>query len=84
MIELAAHNREDARIEMKRISKQHPGKYCVPCACFGIFLHVLGKLHVNAPSDTPIGLKFYYLNGVEKPFTEAQRIACQQATPALI
>lgn len=69
--------------EAKRIaqaySKEHPESYVTLFACFGLYLSATKRLHVNAPADS-IG-DCYWKAGIEKPFTESQRIQDQLHTP---
>ena len=77
----AADTLEDSKVMAERVSRQNPGKYITLYSCFGLFIEVASRLSVHAPSDSVGGC--YWLNGKEKRFTEAQRIADQQATPTL-
>ena len=81
MIKLS-NSLEEAKKEALALSLENPGKYITLCACFGIFAEVRSRLHVFSPSDSWF-CDVYWLNGKEKPFTKKQRIACQNATPAL-
>lgn len=72
-----------ARAEAKEISRQHPGKYVTIRTCFGLFVSISDRLHVFAPSDAHAAFKFYYLNGIEKPFSKAQTIRDQNLTPTM-
>lgn len=77
----AGNTLDEARAFAARLSLERPGMYVTLYACFGIFAKAEKRLHTFAPSDS-IG-DSYWLNGKEKPFTSAQRIADQNATPTL-
>lgn len=62
-------------------SLEHPGKYVTLYACFGLYAQMSSSLHVFAPSDSVGGV--YWLNGLERPFTDSQHGEDQRATPAL-
>ena len=76
----------DARAEALRISIAHPTLYVTIGSCFGWIVSTSKRLNVFAPSDyaDPFGRTgTYWLKGVEKRFTEKQRIADQNATPMM-
>lgn len=79
MIELKAKTEEAAKVEAVSISKEKPDKYVTVAAVFGLFAVVSDRLHINSPSDTCFS--WYVLNGEVKRFTEAQKVADQNATP---
>tara|TARA_R110002051_G_scaffold260961_1_gene320863 strand:+ start:340 stop:582 length:243 start_codon:yes stop_codon:yes gene_type:complete len=62
-------------------SLDNPGSYVHMWSAFGLGITVSKRLHVNAPGDAYGDT--YWLNGKEKPFTEAQIIADELATPQL-
>ena len=62
-------------------SLDNPGSYVHMWSAFGLGITISKRLHVNAPGDAYGDT--YWLNGKEKPFTEAQIIADQLATPQL-
>ena len=74
-------NIKTARLEALRLSKANPQNYYTFFACFGVFIDCQKRLHIFAPSDSCY--PYYFKNGQEKPFTEAQRIADQNATPLM-
>tara|TARA_R100000656_G_C3948885_1_gene128051 strand:+ start:67 stop:312 length:246 start_codon:yes stop_codon:yes gene_type:complete len=80
MIE-AGKNEVEARAFAKKLSEANPNHYVVLCACFGIFAEINKRLNVFAPSDSLFGV--YWLNGKERSFSEAKKIADQNATPSL-
>ena len=87
-IPIQAGTVHEVREAAKRISRQHPGKYCTIQSCFGLYIAVSKRLHVFAPSDAPLllgGVKaaWYYLNGHEKPFTRAQVAEDWRRTPTM-
>jgi len=65
------------------MSKANPHKYYTLYDCFGIFIAEHKRLNVFAPSDSLRGYQGYFHGGQEKRFTEAQRIAAQNATPLM-
>jgi len=71
----------EARAFAKATSAADPGTYYTYHACFGLYLAGARRLDVFAPTDTPYQLRYYYLSGREKPFSEAQVVADQLATP---
>ena len=79
MIPVPATTAEAARAYARHLSTENPGKYVTLFTCFGIFATVADRLHVFAPTDS--WGDSYWLNGTEKPFTSAQRLADQMATP---
>ena len=72
---------ESAKQEALKVSKEQPGMYVTICACFGLFVLTSKRLNVFAPTDSYI--KSYWLNGKEKPFTDAQISADWNATPTM-
>jgi len=81
MREIKAKSEDEAKTEAAQASKTNGGKYVTVTACFGLFICESERLHVFSPSDSAFG--WYALNGKIKDFTDSQRIADQQATPAL-
>ena len=77
----AGNTLREAKPVALQASRDNLGKYVTLRACFGLFVSISGRLHVFAPGDSIGGI--YWLNGREKPFTQAQVIADQNATPAL-
>lgn len=71
----------EAKTAILKKSKAEPLRYFTLCACFGLCILRHKRLHVFAPSDSYGNT--YWLNGREKPFTKAQRIAEQNATPLM-
>lgn len=63
------------------LSIQHPDKYVTVVNDFGACYFITDRLATQAPSDSPSPV--YWLNGKARPFTNAQKIADQNATPAL-
>ena len=80
-IDLDTANLTEARQSALRLSEERTGKYITLVACFGLFANVADRLHIFAPSDSIH--THYFLNGKEKPFTDSQRIANQNATPTM-
>ncbi len=81
-----SNNLDDARAYAAAYSQQHPRAYVTIESCFGWLVVSRKRLHRFAPSDaTHFSGKTgtYWLNGHEKPFTSAQRISDQNATPAM-
>ena len=79
MIE-AGHNMVDAKAAAAKYSKKNPRVYVTLSSLFGTaYIHEDKHLHVFAPSSS-IG-DVYWKAGKEKPFTSAQKIADQNATP---
>ena len=75
------NNHTEAIEAVTNISKKNPGKYVAYKAIFGeTFVSIKSRLGVFAPSDYDNG---YAINGKFKPFTNAQRIADQNATPCM-
>ncbi len=72
---------KDACETAQKLSLEHAGKYVTLFTCFGIFAFISKSLDVQAPSDSLGG--YYWLNGKRKPFTKAQKIADDLATPML-
>lgn len=73
-----------AKAEALKVSRANPGKYITIDEVFGtLYIHIESRLPIFAPSDAHPALKFYILRGKIKPFTEAQIIACQNATPTM-
>ena len=62
-----------------KLSKANPKLYYTLYDCFGIFIAEHKRLNIFAPTDS--FYKAYFKGGKEKLFTEAQRIADQNATP---
>lgn len=77
----AGTNATEARATALKLSRANPGMYVTIFSCFGAYCHMGKSLHVNAPTDS--WGKSYWLNGVEKPFTSAQRLADDLATPTM-
>lgn len=76
----------EARDAALRLSRQNPAKYYAIASCFGWIVIESTRLSVFAPSDysEPFGRTgTYWKNGLEKPFTEAQRSADDRATPVM-
>jgi hypothetical protein len=77
---------DEARAEALRRSRANPSRYYWISDCFGWIIVDAARLHVFAPSD---GTHWsgrtgtYWKNGKERAFTEKQRIADQNATPAM-
>ena len=80
MIE-AGKTAAEGRAFAKTLSIKNPGMYVTLYTCFGLYAHLSKRLHVFAPTDS-YGPS-YWLNGKERPFTENQRIADQNATPTM-
>ena len=72
---------KEIKDKAKQISLKNPGKYVTIAACFGIEYVVSKRLHVFAPSDSFV--KSYWLNGIEKPFSNKQIIRDQILTPSM-
>lgn len=75
-----------ARAAALKLSKAHPESYVTIAADFSWVVMRSKRLSVFAPSDCSdvFGRTgTYWKNGVEKPFTKAQRIADDLATPAI-
>lgn len=72
---------DEARAFAKLLSIKNPGKYITLYACFGIYAAIHDRLHIHGPSDSIVN--HYWLNGLVKPYTKAQRIADQNATPTM-
>lgn len=79
MIAVPATTGDEARAYARHLSTENPGKYVTLFTCFGIFATVADRLHVFAPTDSWGGS--YWLNGKEKPFSAAQKLADELATP---
>lgn len=77
----AGNTPAEARATALKLSRANPGMYVTIFSCFGAYCSIHKRLHVNAPTDS--WGNSYWLNGKEKPFTEAQRIADQLATPTM-
>jgi hypothetical protein len=71
----------EAREFARDYSVNHPDEYVVLVNDFGACLMTARRLWAQAPSDSYTGT--YFLNGSERPFTDAQRLADQRATPVL-
>ena len=74
---------KEARQVALRLSRANPRLYYTFYSCFGIGISEAKHLHIFAPSDSPMGIDYYFKNGQQKQFTEAQRIADQNATPMM-
>ena len=81
MTNLNTANLTEARAIALRLSEENAGKYITLVACFGIVANIADRLHTFAPSDSIHD--HYFLNGREKPFTNSQRVADQNATPTM-
>ena len=79
--QLNASTEQEAKTEILAMSKTNPKQYIYATACFGLFATVEKRLHVYAPSNSVFN--WYALNGKVKQFTGSQKIADQNATPAL-
>lgn len=76
----AGDNIVDAKAAAAKYSKKNPGVYVTLSSLFGTaFIHADKHLHIFAPTSTIGGI--YWKAGKEKPFTDAQKIADQNATP---
>lgn len=78
---IAGDSLEEAKATAVQASINNPGKYVTLYSCFGAFLSIDDRLHVNAPADSFHNA--YWLNGSEKLFTEAQVIQDQINTPTM-
>ena len=76
-----SNNIEAAKTEAREYSIDNPTKYITLVSCFGLFIESKSRLHVNEPTDSAINT--YWLNGIEKKFTNKQCIADQIATPTM-
>ena len=65
----------------KEISLDHPGKYVLIVAAFGLHATVSARLNIFAPDDSYFG--WYIQDGKVRQFTTKQKIAAQNATPTL-
>ena len=65
----------------KAISNDHPGKYVLIVAAFGLHATVSARLNIFAPDDSYFG--WHVRNGKVRQFTTKQKIAAQNATPTL-
>lgn len=75
-----------ARKAALKLSGENPRAYVTITPAFGWMVTVSKRLNVFAPSDStePFGRTgTYWLNGVEKPFTQKQKIADQNKTPLM-
>ena len=70
-----------ARQEAIKLSKANPKLYYTLFDCFGVFIGESKRLHIFAPGDS--FYPCYFKAGEEKPFTQAQIIADQNATPTM-
>ena len=61
------------------MSKDNPKLYYTLYDCFGVFIASHKRLNIFAPDDT--FYKAYFKNGKQVEFSEAQKIASQNATP---
>ncbi len=64
-----------------KLSIDNPGKYVTLFTAFGLFAEIADRLHVHAPTDSIGGC--YWLNGIERSFTDSQYGADYRSTPAL-
>jgi len=69
------------RVEALDLSRQNPGMYVIVENLFGPFASLHKRLNVFAPTDSHVDE--YFLNGVARKFTSAQRAADSAATPQL-
>ena len=83
MIPMKATTIKQAEIEAVAISKNNPGMYVTINATFGLFASLSKRLHVNSPTDSPMGIDWYVINGTMKKFSNKMRIADQRATPTM-
>lgn len=76
---------QEAKDFAQKLSAKNPSKYITLYSCFGLFAEINDRLHIHAPSDSgsPLLNTGYWLKGKERPFTEKQSIADQNATPTL-
>ena len=76
---------QEAKDFAQKLSAKNPSKYITLYSCFGLFAEISDRLHIHTPSGSsnPFLNTGYWLNGKERPFTEKQRIADQNATPTL-
>ena len=81
MIILNTKTEQQAKTEIIALSKINPNKYIYVTSCFGLFATVEKYLNIYAPNDSYFN--WYVLNGKVKQFTNAQKIADQNATPML-
>ncbi len=81
MTEMFVSNEAEAKIAAIDISKASSGKYVVLYSCFGLFRSLCNRLDVQAPTDSCYG--WYVLNGTLRYFTDRQRAADFNATPAM-
>ena len=65
----------------KEISLDHPGKYVLIVAAFGLHATVSARLNIFAPDDSYFG--WHVRNGKVRQFTTRQKIAAQNSTPTL-
>ena len=77
----AGNNESEAKQFAKEYSLKNPKVYVPLVSCFGIFLNTSKHLNVFAPSESLFNV--YWLNGIEKSFTDKQKIADERATPSL-
>ncbi len=77
----AGNTLDEAREFALELSRKNPGQYVTLSACFGLFAELSKRLHVHAPSDS-VG-DSYWLNGVERSFSDKQRGADHAATPTM-
>jgi len=77
----AGQTLDSAKQFARKYSEDNPGQYVTLFANFGIYISVSKRLGTFAPSDSIGGV--YWFNGREKPFTSAQQVADQNATPTL-
>ena len=74
----------EARTAIRKLSNAHPKQYFIIVNEFGWLIDSKKRLHVFDPTSQGLGASgTYWLNGKEKSFTTAQRIADQNATPLM-
>ena len=76
-----SNNLEIAKTEARECSIANPTKYITLSDCFGLFISMQSRLNVFSPSDSVAGV--YWKNGMEKQFTQKQKVADQIATPTM-
>lgn len=81
MTEMFVANETEAKAAAVAVSKASPGKYVVLHSCFGLFRSLCNRLDVQAPTDSCYG--WYVLNGTVRYFTDLQKAADFNATPAM-
>jgi len=80
---MKAINVAAARKEAKTFSAKNRGWYITIGSAFGLFMHKSKTLHRFSPTDAVEGLRYYYLNGKEKPFSEKQKLRDQISSPTM-